>query len=298
MNFLIILFILAVIQNIKSEIASESPTPATNGEVIVKTKISKKKEEESQPAAVSVASTNTTKAATPTPLSVKIKVYDDSGVKKNISDLSERQVQQELFLKQLFNDVAFIKRSLIKIVNQNPDWTVIQRRQDGSEDFYRTWDEYKEGFGNPHGEFFIGLDNLYEMTAAAPQELLIILEDFENQTRYAKYDRFVLGSEDDKFTIVELGEYSGNAGDSMTYHKGRKFSTKDQDNDNNPTSNCAKDYKGAWWFDNCYSSHLNGPYFRGKRSCRGGINWYQWHNYMYSLKFVEIMVRPIAEEEE
>lgn len=151
-------------------------------------------------------------------------------------------------------DVSFIKKSVIKIVNQNADWTVIQRRQDGSEDFDRTWNEYKEGFGNAHGEFFIGLDNLYEMTSEGdPQELLIILEDFEHQSRYAKYDKFKVGSEDDKYFIEELGEYSGDAGDSLSYHKGRKFSTKDQDNDNNPTANCAKDYKGGWWFDNCYS---------------------------------------------
>lgn len=127
------------------------------------------------------------------------------------------------------------------------------RRRDGSEDFYRTWDEYKEGFGNQHGEFFIGLENLHEMTSEAPHELLIVLEDFERKVRYAKYDKFLVGGEDDKYAIQELGDYSGDAGDSMSYHKTRKFSTKDQDNDNNPTANCAKDYKGAWWFDNCYS---------------------------------------------
>lgn len=142
----------------------------------------------------------------------------------------------------------------MKIINQNPDWTVILRRKDGSEDFYRTWDEYKEGFGDPQGEFFVGLDSLNEMTGGDDaQELLIILEDFENRTRYAKYDKFIVGGEDEKYAITELGEYSGDAGDSLSYHRGRKFSTKDQDNDNNPNSNCAKDYKGAWWFDNCYS---------------------------------------------
>lgn len=132
------------------------------------------------------------------------------------------------------------------------------RRQDGSEDFYRTWDEYKEGFGNQNAEFFIGLDNLHEMTSEAPHELLIVLEDFEKKMRYAKYDKFLVGGEDDKYAIQELGDYSGDAGDSMSYHRSRKFSTKDQDNDNNPTANCAKDYKGAWWFDNCYSRFVLG----------------------------------------
>lgn len=90
-------------------------------------------------------------------------------------------------------------------------------------------------------------------TEGDPQEVLFIMEDWDYETRYAKYNKFVVGGEDEKYAIIELGDYSGDAGDSFSYHRTRKFSTKDQDNDNNPTANCAVDYKGAWWFDNCYS---------------------------------------------
>lgn len=129
-------------------------------------------------------------------------------------------------------------------------WTVIQRRIDGSVNFYRNWSEYKQGFGNIEGEYFIGLERLHKLTKKQRHELYIKLVDQSNEVRYARYDNFVVESEDKKYELSSVGSYAGNAGDSLTGHKGRKFSTFDSDNDNY-VGNCALDVKSAWWFFNC-----------------------------------------------
>ena len=48
--------------------------------------------------------------------------------------------------------------------NGGGGWLVVQRRQDGSVDFNRTWIEYEDGFGKLTGEFWYGLRALHCLT--------------------------------------------------------------------------------------------------------------------------------------
>lgn len=74
-------------------------------------------------------------------------------------------------------------------------WTVIQNRRDGSVDFNRTWQEYREGFGSPQGEHWLGNAALHALTSAGQHQLRIELEDWHQQKRHATYNNFRVASE-------------------------------------------------------------------------------------------------------
>ncbi|XP_071832051.1 microfibril-associated glycoprotein 4-like [Apostichopus japonicus] len=171
-------------------------------------------------------------------------------------------------------------------------WTVFQRREDGSEDFFRTWNDYRDGFGSLEGEHWLGNEKLYSLTNQRRYGLRVDLGDFEDATRFAKYDSFVIADSIDKYRL-QLGAYSGNAGDAMTICDNEQFSTRDMDNDIWANS-CALSSKGGWWYEKCHYANLNGAYLEGEHSSYAdGVNWYQWRGYRYSLKFSEMKLRPI-----
>ncbi|KAM8718514.1 hypothetical protein ACLKA7_001682 [Drosophila subpalustris] len=173
-------------------------------------------------------------------------------------------------------------------------WTVIQRRIDGSENFYRNWTDYRNGFGSLHGEFFIGLEKLYRMTTAVSYELYIHLESFDNETFYARYAEFSIGSEKESYFLKLLGTYTGTAGDGLYYGRNRKFSTFDVDNDRDDI-NCAELKHGAWWYDRCGHSNLNGQYMT-EPSNHGKSIWFAAH--VFSFKFVQMMLRPKTQDDD
>ncbi|XP_035197137.1 tenascin isoform X5 [Oxyura jamaicensis] len=166
-------------------------------------------------------------------------------------------------------------------------WIVFLRRQNGREDFYKNWKSYAAGFGDPKDEFWIGLENLHKITSQGQYELRVDLRD-RGETAYAVYDKFSVGDSKTRYRLRVDG-YSGTAGDSMTYHNGRSFSTFDKDNDSAIT-NCALSYKGAFWYKNCHRVNLMGRY--GDNNHSQGVNWFHWKGHEYSIQFAEMKLRP------
>lgn len=133
---------------------------------------------------------------------------------------------------------------------ENGGWTVIQRRLDGNVSFQRSWYDYRNGFGDLKGEFFIGLEKLHKLTKAQPQELYIYIEHTDYQTSNYWFNDFIIGSEEEGYMLksVRNKEYSEY---SECWSIGSKFTTFDRDNDKYWWGNCAKEFGGGWWFGSC-----------------------------------------------
>uniref|UniRef100_A0A8K9WP44 Zmp:0000000846 n=1 Tax=Oncorhynchus mykiss TaxID=8022 RepID=A0A8K9WP44_ONCMY len=157
-------------------------------------------------------------------------------------------------------------------------WMVFLRRQSGKLEFFRNWKNYTGGFGDINAEFWFGLANLHKMTTAGQYELRVDLRD-NGESAYAQYDKFTIAEPRSRYKI-HIGGYSGTAGDSMTYHQGRPFSTYDNDND-----------IGAFWYKNCHRVNLMGRY--GDDSHSKGINWFHWKGHEHSIQFAEMKIRPV-----
>nr|XP_031323382.1 microfibril-associated glycoprotein 4 isoform X1 [Camelus dromedarius] len=175
-------------------------------------------------------------------------------------------------------------------------WTIFQKRFNGSVSFFRGWNDYKLGFGRADGEYWLGLQNLHLLTLKQKYELRVDLEDFENNTAFAKYADFsispnAVSAEEDGYTLYVGGFEDGGAGDSLSYHSSQKFSTFDRDQDLF-VQNCAALSSGAFWFRSCHFANLNGFYLGGSHlSYANGINWAQWKGFYYSLKRTEMKIR-------
>lgn len=172
-------------------------------------------------------------------------------------------------------------------------WTLVQRRINGSVNFQKSWKDYKQGFGDPSGEHWLGNEAIHLITSQAQYSLRVELKDWEETTAYALYDKFQLASEKQQYRLL-LGSYSGTAGQqSSLASNGPGFSTRDVDNDK-CACKCALMMTGGWWFDACGLSNLNGIYYTVGHNIRklNGIKWHHFRGPSYSLQSTAMMIRP------
>lgn len=173
-------------------------------------------------------------------------------------------------------------------VTQGAVWTVIQIRRDGSISFHdKLWTEYETGFGSISNEFWLGLKEIHRLTSQGLTVLRINLGFSSGSTEYsAQYSSFSVAGPETDYQLT-LGGYSGNAGDMMldpdpdVYLNGMKFTTIDRDNDFSNQS-CSVLFKGAWWYNRCALSNINGEY--------GNID-FAWGNHAATLTKTMMLIK-------
>ncbi|KAK0065262.1 BpFREP12.17 [Biomphalaria pfeifferi] len=167
-------------------------------------------------------------------------------------------------------------------------WIIFQRRINGKVDFYRGWKEYRDGFGDYNiGEFYLGNENIFKLTSTGQFDLRIDLE-YRNAKYFAQYKDFKLLSETEKYKL-QIGKYSGTAGDELSRHNNMYFTTFDRDNDISSGPNCAEYRSGAWWYAHCHDSNLNGQW--GGTSNQKGMIWNQLTGWFNFITFTEMKIK-------
>ena len=70
------------------------------------------------------------------------------------------------------------------------------------------------------------------------------------------------------------------------------------DLDKDADRSCAVSFKGAWWYNACYNSNLNGQYLNGSHSSfADGVNWRFWLGYYLDPQlFLDKSPIPVVEE--
>ena len=188
---------------------------------------------------------------------------------------------------------AVNKKVFCDMTTDGGGWIVMQKRFDGSVDFNRDWNSYRDGFGDVKGEHWVGNEFVHQYTNAYPTELIVEGIAFDGAQALAKMENFTLSDEVSKY-VLEYEACHGLCEGLNDHVKGKKFSAHDQDNDNLNAENCAQKYSGGWWFTGCFFVFLNGKYSDVSVSAyTEAIHWFEFRGFYESLKKTTMLIRRI-----
>jgi len=204
-------------------------------------------------------------------------------IKPQMEDISESPKKQGCINGRATSNIQIEDRSVQVGCEDGEDmngaWTVIQRRgqyRNPQDYFYRTWDQYKNGFGSVDKEVWLGLQNMADLTKEGEWQLQVEMTDWDGQTYFGLYNRFNVG-QGPKFQLGVSGfdNSKSTLGDSLTGDNGNSFGTKDKDQDTWSGGYCGQIYRGGWWYGPCGLININGVNFAQQElKDRKGMTWY------------------------
>ncbi|XP_041346969.1 fibrinogen alpha chain-like [Gigantopelta aegis] len=100
------------------------------------------------------------------------------------------------------------------MTTDNGGWLTFVRRVRGGVDFNRSWEDYKNGFGDLAGDFWLGNEFVHMFTAAKNVEMRVDLSDWKGNHAYELYDSLLVDDETNNYTI-HVGNYTGDVRDSF-----------------------------------------------------------------------------------
>jgi len=131
-----------------------------------------------------------------------------------------------------------------------------QNINDGSAIFNRSWAEYKLGFNDSSGNYWLGNELIHQLTVSRNFRLRIDLKPAVDtaQWYWAEYSSFVVQGEEANYKLI-VGGFTGNTGhDALSNQNRMMFSTYDRDNDLSSGGNCAVQFpnRRGFWFKRCF----------------------------------------------
>ena len=177
-----------------------------------------------------------------------------------------------IFLRLVKNGIYPVRGELryCDMETDGGGWLVIQRRDGGMRSFNESLLQYKRGFGELHGEFWLGLQTVHAFTQEAPTELRVDMKLEDGTKVFAKYSHFQVDNEANGYRLNISGfDVESTAGDGLGGHSGARFSTHE-------TDTCAIIFESGWWFTGiqsaCADSTLNAP-FVDLNNEPSGVRW-------------------------
>jgi ficolin len=158
---------------------------------------------------------------------------------------------------------------------------LVQQHYNGTTFFQRNWAAFKAGFGDNNSNYWIGNDQLHQLTMNGRYRLRVDLQGkLDCQWYWAQYNTFIVSNEA-SFYQLAINGYTGTAGDSMVNTDPWSalnrafFTTSDSDHDGFLQGNCAitpkmgYDCGGGFWYRSCAYALVNCP-----QGCYPGFAWY------------------------